>query len=268
MFTTAVLRQSIREKDNAWRHLGFLPCQYKGITDDGDMECSAQKSLQMHHECLSVLLHDFYGLQQSPPLLSFDFFGCKEHVRLILQVAFVAGDQLSQDTHCGRMMVNNGGAGRLHRGCDASFLHGPDTRRSCNTIKRETIETMTRIVMQYDDKHQRDTLVDMAFPLPGIDLPVESQTATDVDADAISINGDQRSVTECSYQSSGDIQIDRECYLRFLKLRSKMARLLLQRVYCMYPIQNAWTPVQFGSNPALANWTWFQEPLPLTGKNI
>ncbi len=119
MFTFAVIRRHMREKSGAWRHAGFVP---KVSNYDSSLE-----GLQMYHECLSAILVDLEELQANPPIVELNLGGMKKRVRLILEVAFVMGDQKSQDNLCGRKLSNSGGAARIHRGCMGSFLHGSDS---------------------------------------------------------------------------------------------------------------------------------------------
>ena len=49
--------------------------------------------------------------------------GVWEKRRLHLKLAVISGDQLSQDYVCGRMAINSGNAGRIHRGCGSSAIH-------------------------------------------------------------------------------------------------------------------------------------------------
>jgi hypothetical protein len=67
--------------------------------------CAVEQNVAFTHQCLSILLQDLIDRQASPPLLTLKLFdGRLYNVRLLLEVAFVIGDQLSQDTtpHCCR----------------------------------------------------------------------------------------------------------------------------------------------------------------------
>ena len=139
MFTLAALRRNVREKDDAWRHVGFIPSHHghsKGNDDgDGDDEDDdAEKKLRTFHEILSVLLADLVHLQKNPPLLCLKLFGEFVNVHVHLEVAFVMGDQLSQDHHCGRKKSNSGGASCVHQLCMASFLSARDPSHQCEPV--------------------------------------------------------------------------------------------------------------------------------------
>jgi hypothetical protein len=110
MFTTTLLKRSQREKSGLWRHLGFIPpCD--------DPAATPEQAMQLFYDCLNVILMDLKELQQSPPEIEFYLGGVLMKKHLLLPVAFVMGDQLCQDKHCGRISVNGGGAGCLHRRC-------------------------------------------------------------------------------------------------------------------------------------------------------
>ena len=98
MFSICVIRQKHRQNANAWRHVGFVPNYHNGTSDDGNNN-NAEQALALFHELLGVLLNDFEQLQANPPLLSLNLFGRQVQIRPILEVAFVIGDQLSQDSH-------------------------------------------------------------------------------------------------------------------------------------------------------------------------
>jgi Plavaka transposase len=100
MFTTTLFKHEIREKASSWRHLGFVPpCD--------DAAATAELSMQCFHDCLATLLSGLLELlQRNPPTVQFIVDKKMYRKRLILPVAFVIGDQLSQDKHCGRKSVN------------------------------------------------------------------------------------------------------------------------------------------------------------------
>jgi hypothetical protein len=114
MFSLGLLQRKTREKESSWQHLGFIPCRSDKKKQKHIVGHQAEQALAFTHECLSILLADIVAAQQEPPLLNLNLFGKNYNVRLILEVAFVIGDQLSQDTHCCRKKSNSGGAGRAH----------------------------------------------------------------------------------------------------------------------------------------------------------
>jgi hypothetical protein len=118
MFSLGVLQRETPEKDSAWRHLGFIPNQSEKKKQKDNAGHQAEQALAFTHECLSTLLDDVMALQKEPTLLTLTLFGTKQdNIRLIVEVAFVIGDQLSQDTHCCRKKSNSGGAGLTHCLC-------------------------------------------------------------------------------------------------------------------------------------------------------
>jgi Plavaka transposase len=121
MFTLAVIRRDSRQNEDAWRHMGFIPNYHVSLNEE-DQEQDAEKSLALFHELLGVLLEDLVELQANPPCMTMNLFGEMVNIRLILEVAFVMGDQLSQDQHCCRKKSNSGGAGRVHHQCMTSYL--------------------------------------------------------------------------------------------------------------------------------------------------
>ena len=191
MFTTSLLKRGIREDDKAWRHLGFIP-------PSDDAVSSPEESMQFFHNCLGELLQELIHYQQSPPDIVFSIGGKAFKKRLILSVAFVVGDQMSQDKLCGRKAVNGGGAGHIHRGCNCSQLHASSTTNECTPVQKSKIEEL-------------------------ITLSRETEA----------IQGRRGNVATTKDEPTS---------------RAKFARTVLEKVYSMYPIVNAWNEVSFGAN--------------------
>ena len=98
MFSTPILTTAVRQKADAWRHLGFIPSCTNNI--------NAEKNLQQYHEVLDILLEEIKKMQQHPPVLKLSFLGKEKYLKIIFSVAFIIGDQLSQDQQCCRKSIN------------------------------------------------------------------------------------------------------------------------------------------------------------------
>ena len=201
MFTVCVLRCHVLQSEHAWRHLGFIPSKTVKSRN-------GEESLVFTHQCLSILLEDLTHLQQNPPLLTLHLFGEIHRVRLILEVACVLGDQVSQDTHCCRKQSNAGGAGRVHRSCLASYVKAdvPPPEGGCTRLSKKLIENLCETVWSQEDSEQREAT------LSGLNVEERTKMA------------------------------------KLLDLRSKVARDILGSVLTTYPVKNAWSKVSFGSN--------------------
>jgi len=126
LFSVAAIPREHRESRHSWRHIGFIP----QTTSTSDEETSA--SLQSYHDSLSYLMNGLRESQKSPPTLSFqDRNGMVVCRRTFTPLMLVMGDQLSQDTLCGRLKSNSGGAGRVHRRCMCSYLNIDDPYHQC-----------------------------------------------------------------------------------------------------------------------------------------
>jgi len=213
MVTTSVLKRSAREKSESWRHLGFIP------TCD-DPQASAEESLEHFHLCLSKILDELIELQRNPPELVFSIGGITYTKRLLLPVAFVMGDQMSQDKLCGRKAINAGGAGRIHRGCMCSQLHASSPRGGiCQRVNKENLLALTSLSRMTESEMKDIVRNDIPTP-PASTLVKEKQR----------------------------IQKKQLELLAHHQRRTKFARTTLEKVYSMYPIKNAWNDVCFGSN--------------------
>jgi hypothetical protein len=202
MFTTTVLKRSVREKASAWRHLGFMPpCD--------DVGRNAEQRLAQYHRCLAVLLSDLIELQRSPPEVDVTIDGVTVRKRLILPVAFVMGDQQSQDKLCCRKAVNAGGGGRIHRRCMCSSLTASCARTACTPMHKSHIEKI-------------------------IDVALEIDRYEEIERSSLADNSSDKTKKE---------------FHSYIQRRSKFARAVLERVYSMYPVRNAWSCISFGANP-------------------
>lgn len=207
VFTLGVIRRCFREYKTSWRHLGLIPPY------NGPSKSSGEKPLSFHHECLTLLLKDLKKYQEEPPLIEIPLFGKIHRIRPILSVAFIIGDQLSQDQHCCRKQINAGGAGRIHRGCFTSFLNAdkPPSANGCIRIKKKVFEGLCEGIWLWEEEPRRASFL------------------TDVKQRYLP---DDEELKEIEYS---------------IKLRAQISRDILEKVFSLYPIHNAWSAISFGS---------------------
>lgn len=138
LFSLAAIPREKRESRHSWRHLGFLPQQHTHSEEE------STSSLQFYHKCLSYLLEDLKEAQNNPPLIYMKSRnGDMMQRRALLPLMLVMGDQLSQDTLCGRLKSNSGGAGRVHRACMCSYLNIDDPYHKCKKVDLATLQVLT-----------------------------------------------------------------------------------------------------------------------------
>jgi hypothetical protein len=108
---------------------------------------------------LNILLEDVVELQKNPPLLTLNLFGKVYNIQLILEVAYVIGDQLSQDTHCCRKKINSGGAGWVHRSsCLTSFVNASKIQeKSCCPIPKKVLDSLCATLWEYEEEEKQKT---------------------------------------------------------------------------------------------------------------
>ena len=146
LFTIAAIPREHRESRHSWRHLGFVP-QKQQCSDD-----ELTSDLQFYHHCLSYLLDGLREAQKSPPRVMVKLkSGDMVERRAFLPVMVVMGDQLSQDTLCGRLKSNSGGAGRVHRNCMCSFLNIDDPYHECKKVNLSQLQLLTSHATISDD---------------------------------------------------------------------------------------------------------------------
>jgi hypothetical protein len=148
MFTLALLRRHIRERSTSWRHLGFIP---EVDAKSTGTKLSAESKAQLYHDCLGKILEEIIYYQRNPPIQEVRFGSVTRSLKLKLSVAFIIGDQKSNDLLCGRKPVSKG-AGRIHRGCMTSFSNASKPEHICQWVKRETILKLTTIALSPKDE--------------------------------------------------------------------------------------------------------------------
>jgi hypothetical protein len=205
MFTFALIRRHMREKSGAWRHAGFVP-------KVSDFDTSLE-GLQMYHDCLSAILADLEELQADPPIVELNLGGMTKRVKIILEVAFVMGDQKSQDTLCARKKSNGGGAARVHRRCMCSSMHGSDPSTKCQPVSKPIL----------------DRLRDISFEDQPNSVPMNTVNS------------------ELPHDVRGNVEKHKHA-VSFIKRRSRLARDILGRTYTTHAIRNAFDCIGFGTN--------------------
>jgi hypothetical protein len=204
LFSLAAIPREQRESRQSWRHLGFLP-QKLNTTDEDD----TVSSLQFYHDCLYFLLDGMREAQKNPPTVSIKVpTGNTVKKRALLPLMVVMGDQLSQDTLCGRLKSNAGGAGRVHRGCMCSYLNVDDPYNECKSVNMSTLHLLTTYATTSDEE---------------MDLKISSIPTFG--------NNTKHGRTAKAY----------------LQKQRGMFRSILRHPYTTHPIKNAFTGINFGS---------------------
>ena len=130
---------------------------------------------------------------------------------------------LSQDQHCGRKKLNSGGAGRIHCACMTSFLSASSTvDAACKSLNKDNLDKLCNIIAQGEDREWRADLVEGAFP---------------IDGNLGRRNPDRLTAIK-----------NRKILETWLRLRATIARQLHEKVFGVYPINNAWSQISFGCN--------------------
>ena len=206
MFMFGILQNFVREKSLAWRHAGFIPKVSKS-KKSGD-------SLQLYHDCMAMVLSTLKPLQDNPPLEWLQF-GDEPKVQkeLIMPIAFVMGDQKSQDNLVGRKSNNSGWAGRSHRGCMCSGPSSSDPCLRCKPVPKEVLDNLREISFTSD-----------------LDSPTMQSIQTKLPLGVFGNKKKQKSAHD------------------FVKRRAGLATDILSEVFTMHPLRNAWDPMCFGCN--------------------
>lgn len=206
IFTLAAIPRADREKRECWRPVGFVPQRkITGLEDD-----AASPTIETYHTMVSFLLEGIRSAQDNPPEVSVKL----PNGQVVRRIAYVPlmivmGDQLSQDTLCGRIKSNSGGAGRVHRSCMCSYLHVDDPHHQCQKIDMDTINFLFKEGSKTNDMLKEEIQTNMA--------------------------GDNFSPQE------------KKTTLTYLTKKRNMFRCILRHPFSMHPIRNAFDGIDFGS---------------------
>ena len=203
LFSLAAIPRGQRESRHSWRHLGFVPQKPTNSDEDTIM------SLQFYHDCLSFILDGLKTAQKRPPKLMIQLSnGRTEQRRALVPLMVVMGDQLSQDTLCGRMKSNAGGAGRVHRSCMCSYLNIDNPYHQCKRVNIKTLQFLSSR---------------------------SSVTEQDIDSHIL------------AHFTSLPNNKDSKTLKTFLQRQRNMYRSILRNPFTTHPIKNAFEEVDFGS---------------------
>jgi len=206
IFTLAAIPRADREKRECWRPIGFVPQRkITGLEDD-----AASPTIETYHPMVSFLLEGVRAAQENPPEVSVKL----PNGQVVRRIAYVPlmivmGDQLSQDTLCGRVKSNSGGAGRVHRSCMCSYLHVDDPHHQCQKIDMDTINLLLKEGSKTNDMLREEIQSNMA--------------------------GDNFTKQE------------KKTTLTYLTKKRNMFRCILRHPFSMHPIKNAFDGIDFGS---------------------
>ena len=207
LFSLAAIPREHRESRHSWRHFGFVPQKY--INSEEPTSCS----LQQYHNFLSYILDGLRDAQKTPPNVSVKLaLGDIVQRRALLPLMVVMGDQLSQDTLCGRLKSNSGGAGRVHRSCMCSYLHIDNPYHECKKVDIATLNLLATQAATSDED---------------ISSKIDTMPA------GLSLSPRQSRTTKT-----------------FLFRQRTMFRSILRHPFTTHPIKNAFDGINFGSWPA------------------
>ena len=162
LFTVSISNREIQVQPFAWKHLGFVP-------DMERMSTAQNKSLRKgisgrgrtcrnYHKCLDVILEDLKGIHR--PLSSSTLKPVPMRVRIgwdvqivhaYLPIAYVIGDNKSNDFLCGKVAGHTLEAPRVTRSCDCPPSQADNPFFRCNPV---TLRTVDQAVKQLSLAHQ------------------------------------------------------------------------------------------------------------------
>ena len=123
--TMGLLKNSVWESHKNWMILGFIPNQHVTSSAQRKKESQATKHRSMvcqtHHLCMEVILNQIKLIQQEQPVLKFRRGNLIKQKKIYCPIAFIAGDNLSQDVQSGRVSNKSKTSSRMTRRCLTPF---------------------------------------------------------------------------------------------------------------------------------------------------
>jgi len=220
MYTVLVLRLCARQQSHNWRHIGFVPSQDVVSSDSSQQgPLSAEQKLQQHHDYMSVMLEDLKIACQKMPIMWVNLGGQWQRRRLRIKLCVVTGDQMSQDIVCGRMSINRGDACRIHRGCMASGVHSIAVGS--------------------------DGVIVVGCKKPPIDVIRRLNELALLDVSCGADSGPM-SIVNSLLANKAETEIDKA--RDHLRRVQKLAKAILNKVFSMHALRNAFDGIDFGAN--------------------
>jgi hypothetical protein len=211
MFRLGILRRHIRERASSWRHLCFIPDLHQQSADSKSSEHTADTC----HRCLDALLAELKLLQENPPKMWVRLGNMTKYVTVHLPIAFVMGDQMSNDVVCLRRQAKVGGC-RMHLSCMCSYLGMADYTKNCQWVDAELIQGL-------------------------YDAHVSSKSTSSSLAKATPLENND------SFEAFPNGTSNKKI-VKYHKRRAQMSYLFLTQVMTTFPVQNAFWEMCFGDN--------------------
>ena len=163
VFSTPIIKRSVRQDPKCYRLLGFIPdlCSKSSALRStmGVKKANKGMSNRNYHQCLSIVLESLKQAQQNPPLIWLRIGDRIKNLRLVIVVAFVSGDGLSNDALCGRKQsyVNSP---RLCRACNTPSRDADNAFHVCQPIHKRSISSLTELVASTSNNITETEFVD------------------------------------------------------------------------------------------------------------
>jgi hypothetical protein len=147
VFTLTLLRESIRQRADCWRPLGFVPQFRKSSSAEERVQKQSKKSagrlVRNYHLVLDALLADIVECQKNPPIVRMRLGNEWKFVTVRIFLVAVLGDALSNDVICGRVQSRSSSSMRLCRACHIPQIVSDNSAHCCRYLVQENMERIT-----------------------------------------------------------------------------------------------------------------------------
>ena len=220
VLVSTLLSQKSRQDTNNWIVLGHVP--NLEFTSAAKRKLSSS-TVRDYHMCLKVLLEPLLDLQRKPKVMEFRRGNQVAWYKGLFPVASILGDNLSNNKLCGRVNNNCAESPRMTRCCLTPHLYADEIPHHCDPVNCTVIRKLSSAAL-------------------GCDYGVGSENSIPTSRNYNSWH---------SFLDGLPTKSEQSCASKFLRLRKKVAEVILKKVYGAHAVDNAFADVDFGTTPSV-----------------
>ena len=160
IFSFAIFRRQLLVQSFAWKHMGFVPDQDRMSSAQHQSQRKGKdgkgRSCRNYHRCMEVLLRDLCNIHtphpttgERRPIPLRMTIGQESHVvSAYLPVAFVIGDNKSNDFLCGKVANHSIKNNRVCRSCNCPTEEADNPYYQCQELSQATVDLAVQRVTE------------------------------------------------------------------------------------------------------------------------
>ena len=158
IFSFAILRRELLVQSFAWKHLGFVPDQNRMSSAQHESQRKGKegkgRSCRNYHNCLEPILRNLIDLHATTdgrrrPVPLRMTIGSESHVvSAYMPLAYVIGDNKSNDFLCGKIASHSLDNQRVCRSCNCPTEEADNPYYRCRPLTQQTVDDAVRRVTE------------------------------------------------------------------------------------------------------------------------